>query len=72
VYGLILKKTFFINQLQVEKAKYFLLESLISAYESSSDDSTKSSFVKSKKKRELKRMVKALSHTHLFGNVMMS
>jgi len=29
--GLILKKTFFTNQLQVEKARYLLLESLISA-----------------------------------------
>jgi len=44
--------TFFTDQLQVEKARqYLLLESLISAYESSSDDSTKSSPVKSKKKR---------------------
>jgi len=45
-----LKKTFFTNQLQVEKARCLLLESLISAYESSSDDSTKSSPVKSKKR----------------------
>jgi len=56
---------FFTNQLQVEKAKYLLLESLISVYESSSDDGTKSSPVKSKKK-ELKRWSK-LSATHFLG-----
>jgi len=70
VYRLILKKTFFTNQLQVEKARYLLLESLISAYESNSDDSTKSS-PENLKKRKLKKMVEALSHT-LFGNVMIS
>jgi len=43
--------TFFIDQLQVEKARqYLLLEFLISAYENNSDDSTKSSPVKSTEK----------------------
>jgi len=66
VYGLILKKTFFTNQLQVEKARYLLLEFLMSAYGSSSDDSTKSSPVKSKKRRPEENGSK-LSATHFLG-----
>jgi len=69
VYGFILKKTFFTNQLQVEKAKYLLLESLISAYESNNDDSTKSSPVKkeSPKKKRTEEKWSELSATHFLG-----
>jgi len=68
VCGFILKKIFFTNQLQVEKVgQYLLLEFLKSAYESSSDDNTKSSPVKFKRKRTEKEWSKLSAHTFWEG-----